>query len=967
MRRKTSGSTAGGAPRIRAVVPLLARLLPVVALSASHVCPTARAANDLAYPLERQTLVRIDSVWAAGEKRVAHAALDTLIDAARAAGDRSVLPVALVLSGAQLVFFGDLHAALPRLEEGVALARETGDSTALVIGVHRLAIVAERLGREDEAQAHYGWMLEIARALKDERNEGWALIGLGWGDQQAKRYREAIDRYEEAAALLERRKDWEGYLWALNNLGTAQHSAGDYQESMETARRTATLGRERKQPLLEAMALNNLGELEYALGDPGLALQHFERSYALHAELETEWEAIVPAINIAVCQGALGRSDPAEAMLQHCLQTSVERGYLDRQGMVLTHLARLAMDRHQPHETARYFRRALALGDTLAPLSLVEARIGLAQALAELDSVAAALALLEETDAALLRTQERDLLVLVKTELGRLHLAQSRAASALAYLRPAAGMARAQGRPRELLTALVLAAKAHRLLGRPDRAHAVLTEAVGVWEANRELPLDPEWREERTALGHQLYTDLAGLILEQGRTLGIAEPRRRAFDLLQPYKARTLLERMAGPGVARTLAEAADTRGFTDLTTLQREVLSSDETFLDLYLGPETSVLFAVTTDSCRAIRLPSAAELDPILSGYRELLAAPPSDAGCDPQALTRVASRTSDLLLGGVHDLLRGRRRILIAPDGVLNLLPFAELPMPKDSPEGNAAETRAGLEEISWNRVPSATILARLRRDPLPVHAVARVRTLALAGEGDTTGVMLPGTLREVRTLGRRYRDVEARIVSASRDTLGPEILDGPDLIHIASHLAIDDQSPWQSAIRLGVATQPPKLTAARIAQLRLPARLAVLASCESAGGTVLSGEGVLGMASAFLSAGVPAVVATLWPVDDRATAEFTLRFYEGLADGRTADDALRRAQRALRDDPATRQPFYWAGFVLIGDGDVRAPLSRRSSPAPWFLAAGIVVTGALALATRRRRAGRRTTRVVPPPER
>jgi hypothetical protein len=447
------------------------------------------------------------------------------------------------------------------------------------------------------------------------------------------------------------------------------------------------------------------------------------------------------------------------------------------------------------------------------------------------------------------------------------------------------------------------------------------------------------------------------LILEQGRTLGIAEPERRAFDLLQPYKARTLLERMAGPGVARALAETADTQGFTNLAALQRDVLSPDEVFLDLYLGPETSVLFAVTTDSCRVVRLPSTTELEPVLSGYRELLAAPPSDAGCDPPTLTRVAGRVSDLLLGGVRDLYSGRRRVLIAPDGALNLLPFAELPMPK-----GAAETGPGFEPVAWNRVPSATILARLRRDLPPMRAAARVRALALAGAGDTTGTMLPGTLREVRTLGRRYRNVEARIVSASRDTLSPEILDGPDVIHIASHLAIDDQSPWQSAIRLGAATQPPNLTAARIAQMRIPARLAVLAGCESAGGTVLSGEGVLGMASAFLSAGVPAVVATLWPVDDRATTGFTLRFYEGLAEGRTADAALRGAQRALRDDPATRAPFYWAAFVLIGDGDVRVPISRRRSPAPWLAAAGIVAFGAAALATRRRTLG-----VVPPPGR
>ena len=105
--------------------------------------------------------------------------------------------------------------------------------------------------------------------------------------------------------------------------------------------------------------------------------------------------------------------------------------------------------------------------------------------------------------------------------------------------------------------------------------------------------------------------------------------------------------------------------------------------------------------------------------------------------------------------------------------------------------------------------------------------------------------------------------------------------------------------------------------------------MLSGCESAGGRVLSGEGVLGLTAAFMSAGVPAIVATLWPVDDRATAAFMSRFYDGLSRGRTAAAALREAQNAVRDDRRTRAPFYWAGFVLLGEGDVRFPLRRRAA--------------------------------------
>jgi hypothetical protein len=95
-------------------------------------------------------------------------------------------------------------------------------------------------------------------------------------------------------------------------------------------------------------------------------------------------------------------------------------------------------------------------------------------------------------------------------------------------------------------------------------------------------------------------------------------------------------------------------------------------------------------------------------------------------------------------------------------------------------------------------------------------------------------------------------------------------------------------------------------------------------------VLSGEGVLGLTGAFAAAGVPAVIATLWPVQDRVTARLMKEVYVSLGRGATVAAALRKAQLAIRNDPATRHPFYWAGFVLVGDGSVRVGLQER----PWW---------------------------------
>ena len=86
-------------------------------------------------------------------------------------------------------------------------------------------------------------------------------------------------------------------------------------------------------------------------------------------------------------------------------------------------------------------------------------------------------------------------------------------------------------------------------------------------------------------------------------------------------------------------------------------------------------------------------------------------------------------------------------------------------------------------------------------------------------------------------------------------------------------------------------------------------------------------MLGLSSAFLGAGVPAVVASLWPVADGITAVLMERFYAELASGQSPAVALAVAQRDLRDNPETAHPFHWAGFVVVGDGAALVDLEGR----------------------------------------
>ena len=252
---------------------------------------------------------------------------------------------------------------------------------------------------------------------------------------------------------------------------------------------------------------------------------------------------------------------------------------------------------------------------------------------------------------------------------------------------------------------------------------------------------------------------------------------------------------------------------------------------------------------------------------------------------------------------------------------------------------------IDSKQWVRVPSATVLAWQRRHARDRSDDSGLRVLAMAARETPVGVPLPGAVREIRNLDRRYAGVDLRVVTRDDSAkIEGDILLPYDVVHLAAHTRIDDQAPWNSAIRFGFTAEAGELRAGRIAMMDLSARLAVLSSCESAGGRILSGAGVQGISSAFMSAGVPAVVATLWPVDDRATATLMARFYAELSQGNTVVASLRNAQLALKRTPATSHPFYWAGFVLVGEGDVRVNLEKRWEPMSVLrvgLAAALVV--------------------------
>lgn len=388
---------------------------------------------------------------------------------------------------------------------------------------------------------------------------------------------------------------------------------------------------------------------------------------------------------------------------------------------------------------------------------------------------------------------------------------------------------------------------------------------------------------------------------------------------------------------ARSLSDNLSGEEALSLPEIQETVLDRDTVLLEYALGQDRSHLWWVTTDGHGRVDLPGRGVLEPAVRKIHEAMKVRP------PRGLSAPGLRGAELsrqLLGPVAGRIRGKRLLIVAPE-ILHYAPFEALPDP-------AAPSDPLIVRHFVDRIPSASVLRKLRdrraarRPPErllsalgdPVSGDSDNRLPAgTRGYGDAEGGLprLPDAGREVGHILRIARSAHpgAKVTSATgfeatRDQVLGGALGSSSIAHLAAHGLVDADRPERSAILLARfdargRRREGRLTAEDVRGLDLPADLVVLSACQTALGRDLRGEGTMGLTHAFLSAGASGVVVSLWSVDDRATAVLMERFYRALlVDGLPPAAALREAQLALWRDPRWRAPFYWAGFVIEGDG-------------------------------------------------
>ena len=891
---------------------------------------------------------------------------------AHAIGDARVEANALAEIGGLREASDDIPGARDAYAKAIALRERIGDSRGLAADYNNLGLLAERIGDVSAARTQFDAALTLNKRDGRDLIAATNLVNLAGLSSQAGEFSRAESLYREALATWRGSQRWPDVADALRGLGQLEIRRGDYPKARVQLREAITLY-DRVGLVNEAIAtrqhlagaLAAAGQLQSAIGElrraqriadsidapagvrGGLTLARADIAAQLNSDAEAD--RLYSAAQ-SLFRGANDRSGEAEALqgrgqiliAQHDLTRAREllESAVTTQQMLgngraaaLTRLSLAALLLEQGDTTGA--RRQLVR--SVADLDRLGDPVGAGAALgqrAALESAARSPVLAESLYAAgLMKVGSRN----APQVTWQLH-------AGLASLRRRAGAI--EDAAREFRAAIADIERAQRSLAAPQRRSSFLADKADVYAQLAML----EQSRGRVAAAFELSERLRARemveMLGEGRISlpGAAgeladreqDLRRRISTLVreldadgspdQPLRGAEAASRSAvtREALARAQSEYSDlllelrdrAPAHAALVSLNganvRDVaarLSTDEAFIEYLLSDTTSLAFVVTRDTVAAVDLGidqrALAKTIDFVRGTLRPRGNPRVDSLWRAPLRELHARLVAPLEESGV---LMGKTRLTIVPHAELHYLPFGAL---IDRLTG-----RFLIERYEIVVTPSASVwLALAARG---ARQSAGVLTLA------PRPAALPASRNEVNAIAR-LAGADTRVLigsSATEDTFRREA-SSRRVLHFATYGVLNKQNPMFSYIDLAPGGgEDGRLEVNEVFGLSLNADLVVLSACQTAlaSGALTdlpAGDDWVGLARAFLHAGAARVVASLWAVEDRATATLMERFYRSYSGGAAAGTALATAQRALLRDRATTHPFYWAGFQVVGE--------------------------------------------------
>jgi len=761
------------------------------------------------------------------------------------------------------LFQGDYTRAITTFQQALAVAKES-DSPGSVLNSGRhlgnIGLIYFKLGDLLTARHYYERSLELARNAKDLGGQANMFSHLGELMVAQNELGQAITYYKQALETEEKRPGITSRSFYYSVLPKLYLRAGDYQKAKEAIEQALKSARELKTRLEEPRLLNDLGDLHLRLNEPESAVKVYQESLQSNAGLDNPSYAWVAHAGLATAYQRLGQLDQARA---------------------------------------HYLKAIEVMEDVRAKLVGAEETTGFYQHKVEVYKNLIAL---------LLKLNEKH----PEQELASkaFHVAESARARAFSDL---------------------------------------LAEAGVNLERNLEADLLKRQREIQTSVSKLN----AQLINERSK-----EPAKQDRE-----KIKVLEEDLskADVDIADWLRELrrrnplyADMKYPEPLKLEQAQRMLTDHSLLLAYsLGEQESFLFAVSRDGYRVSKLPRSSDIG---ESVEKLMAAITDGAATSLERYRAHAVKLYKELIQPAGDLLADKRELIIIADGALHRAPFETL----ISPSIAALPPADQADRIKWpylvrqfaiSYAPSVSALANLRdyhrgtgapqkhfvayADPIYDQQSTPAIIAAVRSTGDGQQLKLGRLLHsrdEVEGIAKLFAKGQADLYledfASEENVKTKDRLSQYRIVHFSAHGLVNEKRPRFSGIVLSLpklgkegvplSEEDGLLSAYEILNLKLNADLVVLSACQTGVGKEIKGEGMMGLMRAFMYAGTPSVVVSLWNVNDRSAADLMVRFYRHLwkpgSEKLNKAEALRKAQ--LEVIGMGSKPYHWAPFILVG---------------------------------------------------
>jgi CHAT domain-containing protein len=760
----------------------------------------------------------------------------------------------------------------------------------------RIGICAYRAGDIDAAWNAYRNGVTAAESARDDEMLLENVHGVSVALRHLGRLANAMEAAQRELSLAERCEHVPHLSRAYSQVAILSSDLGEGAKSQEYWQKLLAHARTYHDREGEETAVENLAMLYGFMGDPETGIRLLKQGLT---QVSPTDEVSIGRFqgNLAALTKVAGHYAEAQSHYEEALRHNQQPEAWRNREAILYNLGLLHIDRGNPAQARKAFEEALQVTASVRDPG-IEGRVKNALASVQLD--------LKQFPEAL-----RTSLEAVQT-------------------------ARRSESPVVLAPALATLGRAFDASGKPQEAGEALEEAVSVVDFLRAAaPGDPTALEAVLKDGHPVYQEMVSHLLAAGRTEQaliwaekakarvlndlvlrghldersvMSEDEQRQESRLYAAVSRASGDRQHAAGAIGELETfrrelytrhpelALQRADFADAGPAEwRKVLPGPHSALvDFFELRDGIAVFLVREQDVRVVRLKVAGvSLAAQIRSYRDQL------AGRDVNYTAAARSLYSDLLAPAVA-ALPGVDKWILSPDGIMWELPFHTL----IAPDGKHL-----LETHSISYAPSLTALWAIRqREQKNANPV-----LQLLAVGNPA---LPQAEEEVRRIAQMYGSGKAVTLTgaeARRDRVRDQA-PRAGILHFATHAQLNLANPMYSTLSLSSGT----LSASEILRMPLHARLAVLSACETGRGKAAQGEELLGMGWALTGAGAAASVVSHWKVDSGATETLMVALHRNLRKSMPAADALRQAALEVRSQQGSHNPFYWAAFMVLGDG-------------------------------------------------